>query len=372
MRRSILLFLLGSSLWAIEIRVNIKNGSTNRPGRVEEIRLVHLQGGMNVIKTLKNAGPQISFKGLENSQAPYMVQAFYRGVNYNKVFPPVGGNIRSAELLVYDISANPRYVQYKTLYDIRYFTSGLKVFALYNFSNDSRYTFSESEGGVYVSVPEGATQLQASVSVGGGGSNIQWLKLGVQQSASKPGFSLLNHPVKPGGKIYRVEYVLPYPGKQAEVILKDYYTEKEPTQLFLEPADVSISLKEFADWRPQRQTVNELKRQVISLPVTLKPLTLKLSGGTALEATADTVVTFSLTYLEKFAILAFTVLILGGFVLYLARNPAWLQRLRQREKDRLEVELQSVNLAEVSQGYKEKRIDEIKKRILQLENFLQK
>ena len=53
--KTLITFLLAPSLvMAINIRVQLKNATTNGLGRVDELRLIQLKQGMQILKTVKD------------------------------------------------------------------------------------------------------------------------------------------------------------------------------------------------------------------------------------------------------------------------------------------------------------------------------
>ena len=93
------------------VRVTIVNGSTQSPASVDLVTLYRLGQGMEPVDQLENPGAQVTLEapdpGSEGGPAaggirPFLLQATYRGVNYNAPVRLTPGATTEAAIVVYD------------------------------------------------------------------------------------------------------------------------------------------------------------------------------------------------------------------------------------------------------------------------------
>ncbi|PKL31655.1 MAG: c-type cytochrome biogenesis protein CcmI, partial [Spirochaetae bacterium HGW-Spirochaetae-10] len=92
----------------VAVEGRIINGTTGQPARVEQLELLKIQEGMQVVETLKAAGPNFRFAPIEQAGAPLLVRATYAGDSFISVIPPVerpGQEALQTDLTVYDRGA---------------------------------------------------------------------------------------------------------------------------------------------------------------------------------------------------------------------------------------------------------------------------
>jgi hypothetical protein len=94
LRASLLLCLLASPLYAGTVSGTVRNGTTNQPAAGVEVILFKLQGGMQVAATTKtDAQGRYSLQDQDLGQAPMLLRAVYRGVNYHQPVTPGKTNV---------------------------------------------------------------------------------------------------------------------------------------------------------------------------------------------------------------------------------------------------------------------------------------
>ncbi len=373
---TILLMLLPgfSVLDAYEIRVKLTNGTNPSTAvKAESISLISLENTMQEIARRDNPGSQAVFTNLPEPQTtPYMVQARYRGINYSTTVPPNRPSPAEVTLEVFEKTERTDKILFRMLSEARYIEGEkLHIFVLHYILNKGNSTFADAKGGLEVFIPQGASDISASVSVGSGASNIQWLRL--QPVPSKNGWHSLPYPVKPGERMYQLEYKIDYQPQGTPIEFDSRYPLEVPLKLFLDPPDIKATLNGSELPAMYDDTLNRYLREI-----DLKKRTrLHLSGGTPqkatgpMEETTDHVsVASPLSFWEKILgpLIALT-LILTAFN-YLRRNPAWLRKVREREKIRLQAELRVILESSLSENEKRERSRELLERIKRLELYL--
>ena len=333
------IFLISSFSFAhaIEIRVKIENGS--RPGRaqtVDSIQVLKLEKGMQPVESRENTSATV-FKDLPPGQ-PYMIQANYRGINYNQVVPPLQKKIFDVSIRVYELSSRfSDKISFRSLYRLKYINTYIEVLLFYHFNNTSKFTFAENNQGIRVYIPENATGIEASVSVGSGKSDIQWLKLQYQKIDGEKDEYILPYPVKPGERLYQVRYSLPYPDKEAVFQLKEYYPAGIPARIITEPG--TIRLEALAGGKLEKgQPAPQPGQNMASFSgEKKKKYSFRLSGGEPVQELQTEVEVSSgpiLARSEKAFITVILSIIFLSMIWFFHRNPGYLRKLEKKESSR--------------------------------------
>jgi len=272
----LLLWPLGR-LDALDIRVQIRNGTT---GSVHtqplKVQLLKLEKGMQPVTTSTSKKGQAEFLELpENAMGPYMVQTEYRSVIYSKVIPPNTPSPAEVTLDIYETTASAERLRVRTLVELRRVAENtLAGIMILFFINQDNRTF-VGNGGLEFFLPEQAVVEQASVSVGSGASNIQWLKVAAEKTGA-PGAYRIAQSVKPGERIVQVTFSLPYASAGTALSFRSVYPQDAGLQLIAEPDNLEVRQ---AGRLLKRVKDPNLGRGLISFPATGMKLELKLSGG---------------------------------------------------------------------------------------------
>lgn len=267
-KTSLVLAILLPSFLSAEVIVHVVNATrSGMPQRVEKISLLRLQSGMTPEREISNPPATVRFNKLqEGADFPYMIQAVYRGIVYSRILPP-GRQKGEVTLEVYDRTSNfAANMSVAMIYKLRYVGSRLEVFQMIQFRNPSQKTFSEpgEPAGVLALVPENARNLSASASVGSGKSDIQWLKL--QPTRKAHGRVLLPQAIKPGLKIFQLNYDVPYEGKRITFLSGSAYPLSKGLQLIVQPEDIFKSVQEIPAYTPKAEYEESLEEKIFSLP----------------------------------------------------------------------------------------------------------
>lgn len=355
MKKLLLFLIVHSAIFSISIRVRLKNASTNGIGQVDELRLIQLKQGMKVLKAVKSIRGNYAFRNLKPAtQYPYMVQANYKGINYSQVITPMR-TVEPVTLKVYENtkSYNTQLMRQLALYRIRHGEGALQVHAFYSFSNQSKKTFAEKEGGLYFHIPGNATQVDASTSVGTGKSNISSLGVVPFDSKEKEGAKVLAQALKPGEKNYQIKYTIPYKNKQAKIQILNYYPLLGDKLRILIDKSSSMQFKidELPEWSMKFKTDAIIKeKKYFEVPMTKQPLTLSMSGGEAIIREAHSF----LKHKHKMALAITFIISLAATLIYFNTKPDWLSRIGQNQKQKEEKRLQKitkdVTINEIKEG----------------------
>ncbi len=284
----LLLFLLLmplARLDALDIRVQVKNGTT---GKVHtqplKIQLLKLEKGMQPITAKMSSSGRTEFLQLpENLAGPYMVQTEYRSVTYSKVIPPNMPSPVDVTLDIYESTASTERLRVRTLVELRRVAEDklAGVMILFFLNQDNR-TFS-GNGGLNFFLPAQAVVEQASVSVGSGASNIQWLKV-TAEKAGGAGAHKIAQSVKPGERIVQIMFSVPYAPGGTSLAFRSAYPQDAGLQLIVEPENLEVRQR---DQLLARKKDPNLGRGLISFPVAESSIELTFSGGSIADPRAE-------------------------------------------------------------------------------------
>jgi hypothetical protein len=282
----LLVFLLlpMSQLDALDVRVKLRNGTTGRAHTQPiTVQLLKLEMEMQPVATKKSSNGQAEFLHLpENALAPYMVQTEYRSVIYSKVIPPNTPSPAEVTLDIYETTASAERLRVRTLIEVRRIAEDkLAGLMILFFMNQDNRTFTGNHGLEFF-LPAQAVVEQASVSVGSGASNIQWLKVDVQKTDS--GHYRIAQSVKPGERIVQVTFHVPYQPAGTLLVFQSVYPQDAGLQLIAEPEDLEVRQN---DRLLTRVKDPNLGRGLISFSKAQIRVELKLSGGSVAEARAE-------------------------------------------------------------------------------------
>ncbi len=264
--------------YALDINVTLQNGTSGGVFSAPlPVQLLKLEQGMQPVSSATTVAGRVKFAGLPEMKAgPYMVQTVYQGVTYSRVVPPNTPDSADIQLEVFESTRSAAKLKVRTLVELRrvdrQIVAGLMI--VY-FLNGDRRTFRGGDAGLEFNLPAAASVTEASVSVGTGASNIQWLKVAATKG-SRPGQYFVAQSVKPGERILQVAFQLPYSESGTAFSLRGVYPQDAGFQLIAEPQDMVVT---------QGQTVlarvsdSNLGRGVISFPASVAEVALTLKGG---------------------------------------------------------------------------------------------
>jgi hypothetical protein len=207
MKALAILFLTASALFA-SIDGIVVNRTTGKPQSGVSVTLVKpgQQGMQSLGTTVTDSSGHFVFQNDRPGGGPQLLQAAYKGVNYNKLMTP---NIPTSnvEIEIFEATDSPsaaRIAQQMML--IEPSTSQIAISETSILQNDSNTTYkNEKLGGLRFYLPPAANG-QVHVSVQG----PQGMPLpGAAEKTDEEGVFKVNFPVKPGETQFEISYVLP-------------------------------------------------------------------------------------------------------------------------------------------------------------------
>lgn len=159
----------------VAVEGRIINGTTGQPARVEQLELLKIEEGMQVVETLKAAGPNFRFAPIEQAGAPLLVRATYAGDSYISVIPPVarpGQKTLQTDLTVYDRGARIDDIEFHSGLQISRLREGLDVTLVYVINNNSKPGRSFDISDLTFPVPADAKELRVSIAHQSGGMPV--------------------------------------------------------------------------------------------------------------------------------------------------------------------------------------------------------
>ncbi len=370
-------------IWGIDIQLEVVNGSQkDKPAKLDSLEILQLKNGMTPIRSMEIKSSKVIIKDVKEyaENFPLMLKGIYQGIAYNQIIPPAKEEgiekMKKITLTVYNKTHQfkPK-IKYSTLYSIKYLPKKLNILVLHNFSNDSKLTFTErgSTKGIFQHIPSIANEINASVSIG---NNTQWLKVAPIQSPRK-NIYILPYPLKPGNRLYQLNYSVPYKGDNMKLTLVKIYDQNEPIQVILENDDLRLSVadKPYLESRQMPNDNNTWK--IFELPLFPQSLDITLSGGTPLSEDQEALssgkvsVRAPLSYTEKatFALIAFLMIILF-FYMIIKLNPSWLINYRIKQKAQIKYRLDILNATDMNFKNKEALRKKFEKRLKNIESHL--
>lgn len=196
-----------SGLWAAMDGV-VMNRTTGKPEAGVSITLVKPgQGGMQTLGSTKSdASGHFLFQNDRPGGGPQLLQANYKGVNYNKLMTP---NIPTSnvELDVYEATASPAVAHIaQRMMLIEPSQSQITVGETVIVQNDTNTTYNNAElGGLRFFLPPAAN---GQVRVSAQGSQGMPLPRPAEKTKEDDVFKV-DFPIKPGETEFQVNYVLP-------------------------------------------------------------------------------------------------------------------------------------------------------------------
>lgn len=182
----------------------VTNGTTQKPAGGDEVTLIKLAQGMEVLSSTKTNG-RGEFKISGNDvRAPYLIKVTHSNVAYFKPAPPGTSNV---QVSVYDSAPHVsglRLVEQSEVLQAK--PNQLDVIALFRVSNNSSPQLTQPSFEFYL--PEGASVRVGEV-IPESGMPVQSIPT-AQKEKNK---YVMAFPIRPGVTQYEVVYTLPYSGK---------------------------------------------------------------------------------------------------------------------------------------------------------------
>jgi hypothetical protein len=314
--------LMPGNLLAYDIHVTVTQGATKTvAAEPHTVQLLKLEKGMQPVTSKVTQNGKVDFSNLpEMTAGPYMVQVQYKGVAYSRVIPPNVPSPAEISLEIFESTTSTAKLRVRTLIELRRVSkdtlAGLMI--LFFLNSDSK-TFVGGARGLEFLLPGEAKIDSASISVGTGASNIQWLKLAPEQAPE--GKYSVGQNVKPGERVLQVFFHLPYKDSGTNLEFNSLYPQDAGMQFIVEPDDVTV--KSGATLLKRIRDPN-LGRGLIPFSVGDRTVVLALSGGSIAEVRkeedAELVIKSPLELWQK---LVFPIIALLVFISAAAMRHRW-------------------------------------------------
>jgi hypothetical protein len=190
----------------------VRNGTTNEPAAGVDVILFRLQGGMEVAATTKtDAQGHYTLNDAGLGQAPMLLRAIYKGVNYHQPVTPGKTNV---DIEVFEpTNQQNAFVVADRAIVLQPSASGLSVGEIFDIQNNTHppKAYFRQNGSFEFSLPEGAQVSDVSAS---DSSNMP-----IKQGTIDKGKNVeaIDYPFRPGESGVRISYTLPYTGGQAKL-----------------------------------------------------------------------------------------------------------------------------------------------------------
>lgn len=386
---AVIIGLTGANLNALDISVTAFNRSSNSPLTLaEKVTILKLSATMEEVSVKTDTALPVSFKNLPPMDgAPYMVQVKYQGVNYNKVIPPVQqGNVIPVKVEVFN-STNQygAWLKMEKFVEIHYYNHVLATDITLHFINSGNVTYTARAGrnGILVKIPVDGKmdQAMATIESANENSSIKTVKVNPLPLPDKPGYYLLDQPIKPGEKYYTFRVLYRYTGSPLQIPFESIYPMSSNFSVVLHPKKMKVKWQENPSWDMSAKFNEQLDVSVISLPKSSK-YTLVFSKGEPEQSGASgntgnagnnsggsVLPTSPLTFYWKIGGAGMFIILGIAFFYYLKRRPVWLQMIQSKTKSRLEFELEHLKKMDIDPQAKEKRSEKIRLKLASLEKI---
>lgn len=207
----------------------VRNGTTGKVAAGVDVLLIQLQGGMQTVANTKtDSQGRYHFDNPTLGQAPMLIRAVYRGVNYHE---PVAPGKTTADIQVFEPTdkADAFSVSVHAIV-LQPSATDLSVGEVYNVQNKTQppKAYFKQDGSFVFSLPEGA-QLGDVSAMGSSGMPVTQgtIDKGKNEEA-------IAYPFRPGDSGVRISYKLPYGGNSAKLkFISPYAADK--IALFVPP-----------------------------------------------------------------------------------------------------------------------------------------
>lgn len=190
----------------------IRNGTTNKVAAGVDVILISLQGGMQTVANTKtDSEGRYHFDNPGLGQAPMLIRAVYRGVNYHEPLPP---GKATADIQVFEPTDKPDAFSITAhAIVLQPSANDLSIGEVYNIQNKTQppKAYFNQDGSFVFTLPDGA-QLGDVSAMGSSGMPVTQgtIDKGKNQEA-------IAYPFRPGDSGVRISYKLPYSGNEAKV-----------------------------------------------------------------------------------------------------------------------------------------------------------
>jgi hypothetical protein len=216
----------------------VSNGTTGKTAAGVDIILMNLQAGMDAVANTKtDAQGRYSLNYTPSGQAPMLVRAVYKGVNFHAMLPP---GASTADVKVYDPTSDIRTLGFPTRIII-FQPDGpnLLVGEEYEVQNQATppVAYFKQEGNFEFKIPEGTSLSQVSAA---GPENMAVVQGTMNRGSNHFAIAFA---FRPGESKVRLTYQLPYPGNKTSLRIPSVYAAG--SVVLLVPPTVTVSAPGF-------------------------------------------------------------------------------------------------------------------------------
>lgn len=150
----------------ITIEGRIQNGSTGQFAKADNLELIKIEEGMQVIQTLKNVGPTFKFEPVELTGAPLLIRATHNSETFIAALQPptsVNQTKLTREIVVFDDGAKLSDISFHSGLQISRLKDGLDVNIVYAIANHSKPQRTFDLTGLQFPVPNDAKDLKINL-----------------------------------------------------------------------------------------------------------------------------------------------------------------------------------------------------------------
>lgn len=207
-QRLLLLSLIVGISYAGDLRVNIINGTTGKPGQAELVALLDLTSGMVPVASAEDVTKSTTFSDVSSgTQSQYLIRATSGGATYSAMFvPTVGVSAWETSITVYESSETVQGVNASVPFFVIYgFKDKLYIQKRFNLDNISNppMTFTGNPGVIKVHVPDNVTEIESFTYKSG------TMPIATQAIKTDQG-QVIPNPLKPGITDIDISYYVPY------------------------------------------------------------------------------------------------------------------------------------------------------------------
>jgi hypothetical protein len=201
-----IVFTVSSFAAAQSLTGTVTNGTTSKPAVDDEVILINLSNGMEVVaKTKADTAGKFSFK-LADNKGPHLIRAIHQGVTYHQMAPP---GTSTVEVKVYDVAR--KIADLAMTADVLRFEAesgqlhAKRLFAVNNTSSPSKTQMNDHNFEFYL--PDGAKIDSAQAKAPDG----QPIAAEATPQSEKNRYAIA-FPLRPGETQFQVEYTMSYSG----------------------------------------------------------------------------------------------------------------------------------------------------------------
>ena len=207
---TVLLLAASMTASAATLGGTVTNATSGKPAAGDDIVLLSLSQGMQEVAHSKtDAQGKFSFN-FESNGTPHMVRVTHDGVNYFPQSGPVGPNVSTVDVTVYDVAKTLPVSTTVNVMRLQSDSGALQVMQLLAVKNDSTPPRTlNTDRGYAFSLPEGA-QIDEAVAQAPNGMPVSSMPV---PDDKQKGTYYFAFPLRPGETRFQVAYHLPYSGE---------------------------------------------------------------------------------------------------------------------------------------------------------------